>query len=395
MSYTVPTTKKLIFDYIASRDTVSKGELLQVFEVTSSSLTRLLEEMTTEGILEASGFGNSTGGRKPILYRVNPSHRYIIGFEISRFGSSIFVFDLQLNRIANVRWKMDATMTPDVLIHYAATQIQSILQQHHIPACQVIGIGIGAVGPLDQTHGVILNPLHFPADGWKDIAICEQLTVRTGIPSFLENGANTALIGEHWALRGERIKHMLYVHAGVGLRSAMMSEGQIVRGAFDLEGSFGQMIIQTDGTRLQEEGNYGALEAYASIPALEKQVRTQVKLGRETMLHPQAPENIHFDMILHALNQGDRLVADLFHQTGAYLGIGLANLINVLHPERVILGGPLMNADQSVYGTVIQVTRKNIYYAPDYQPTFSMGILKEDAVATGAAVMVRKAWDCE
>lgn len=395
LNYSIPTTKKRIFDYIAERETVSKAELLQSFDVTSSSLTRLLEEMLTERIIEASGFGSSTGGRKPILYRANAAYRYMIGFEISRISSSVALYDLQMNPLSDVRWKMDAQMTPDVLLERAANWIEDTLNQHHIDRDLVIGIGIGAVGPLDQANGIILTPLHFPAKGWQHVAICDWMTRRLGIPCRLDNGANAALIGEHYALRGEQMRHMLYVHAGVGLRSAMMSEGQIVRGAFDLEGSFGQMIIQTDGPRLQEDGNYGALEAYASIQALEKQVRTQVKMGRDTLLHTHEPEAIHFDLLIYALREGDRLVREHFIQAATYLGIGVANLINVLHPEQVILGGPLVHADVVIYDTIMHVAKKNIYYAPSYQPTFSPGVLGEDAVAAGAAVRIRRDWDCE
>lgn len=395
LNYAIPTTKKLIFDYIAARDTVSKAELLQAFAVTSSSLTRLLEEMIVEGIIEASGFGSSTGGRKPILYRIHATFRFMIGFEISRISSSVALYDLQMNRLSYTRWKMDAQMTPTVLLERAADQIEEMLHQHGIHPRLVIGIGIGAVGPLDQTNGMILTPLHFPAEGWQHVPICEWMTRRLGIPAQLDNGANTALIGEHYALRAEQMKHMLYVHAGVGLRSAMMSDGQIVRGAFDLEGSFGQMIIQTDGPRLQEDSNYGALEAYASIQALEKQVRTQVKMGRDTLLRIYEPEAIHFDLLTHALAGGDRLVKEHFIQAATYLGIGVANLINVLHPEQVILGGPLIHADPVIYDTIMHVAKKNIYYSPAYQPNFSPGELGEDAVAAGAAVMVRRDWDCE
>jgi len=395
LNYSIPTTKKLIFDYIAAKETVSKSELLQTFALTSSSLTRLLEEMLAERIIEASGFGSSTGGRKPILYRVNAGFRYMIGLEISRISSSVALYDLQMNLLAHTRWKMDAQMTPAVLLERAAHWIEEALLQHRIDPSLVIGIGIGAVGPLDQSNGIILTPLHFPAEGWQHVSICEWIKRRLGIPALLDNGANTALIGEHDALRGEQMKHMLYVHAGVGLRSAMMADGQIVRGAFDLEGSFGQMIIQTDGPRLQEDGNYGALEAFASIQALEKQVRTQVKMGRDTLLHTYEPETIHFDLLTYAMAAGDRLVREHFMQAATYLGIGVANLINVLHPERVILGGPLIHADSAIYDTIMHVAKKNIYYAPAYQPTFSPGVLGEDAVAAGAAVMVRREWDCE
>ncbi|MDP4098140.1 ROK family protein [Paenibacillus sp. P96] len=384
--------RKAVYERIAQQDDISKAELMAKFTLTGSSLTRLLEELVGEGWISESGLGQSTGGRRPILYQINPAHRYIFGLEISRLYSSLGLFDMKLNALSHTRWTMDETMTPERLIQYVQEQVEVMLEARHVPKEQVLGIGIGAVGPLDRNQGVILNPLYFPADGWSNVPICRLIEEKTGIPAQLDNGANAALAGEHWALRGENIQHMLYVHAGTGLRSAMMSGGQLVYGAVDMEGSIGQMIIQADGPRLHGTGNYGALEAFASVQALEQQVRTQVKMGRNQLKGAEniQPEAIHFGMLTEALHNDELFVHELFSQSAAYMGIGLANLINILHPELIVLGGALINAHGSYYDTAVSVAQKNIYYYPEYQPVFSKGMLQENAVAVGAAVLVLK-----
>ena len=218
-----------------------------------------------------------------------------------------------------------------------------------------------------------------------------MLEEATGIPAKLENGANTALMGEHWSMRHANPQHMLYVHAGVGLRSAMMSYGQIIHGSIDMEGAVGQMIIQTDGPRLHEDGNFGALEAFVTVQALERQAQSQARLGRSPLADAfpsLQPEQIRYDTLLQALRQEHPYAVELFQRSATHLGIGLANMINMLHPETVILGGVLMNSHESYFRTVIEVARKNTYYYPAYQPLFSKGELREDAVAAGAALMV-------
>ncbi|MFM9279888.1 ROK family protein [Paenibacillus jiagnxiensis] len=384
--------KKAVFERIAQKDDISKAELMAEFTLTSSSLTRLLEELVHEGWISESGLGQSTGGRRPILYQINSAHRYIFGLEISRLYSTLGLFDLKLNALSYKRWTMDETMTPERLIDNVQDQVEMMLEAHHVPKEQVLGMGIGAVGPLDRNQGVILNPLYFPAEGWSNVPVCRLIEEKTGIPAVLDNGANAALVGEHWALRGENLQHMLYVHVGTGLRSAMMSGGQLVYGAVDMEGSIGQMIIQADGPRLHSSGNYGALEAFASVQALEQQVRAQVKMGRNQLESADGvqPEAIHFAMLVEALRNGEAFVQELFSQSAAHMGIGLANLINILHPEMVILGGALISASGLYYDTAVSVAQKNIYYYPEYQPVFSKGILQENAVAVGGAVLVLK-----
>ncbi|SFS45477.1 ROK family protein [Paenibacillus sp. BC26] len=372
-------TKKKLYQHIANQGIVSKIDLLASFTITTSTMNRLLEDLLADGLIQESGRGSSTGGRKPILFEINPHYGYIIGLEISRFYSSLGLFDMQLNAKSLVRWRMDEDMTPGRFVAHVAQQIRALLKDHDLTQDRIISIGIGAVGPLDRARNMILKPLHFRAQGWSDVPICQLIEEACGIPAILDNGANTALIGEHWALRQEQPQHMLYVHAGVSLRSAMMSQGRIIHGSVDMEGSIGQMIIQKDGPRLQDTGNYGALEAFVSVLALEKQAQTRDNL-----------RGANYDSLLRELSRNNPVVQGLFLEAAGNLGIGLANLINSFHPETIILGGVLISSHESFYSTAIETAIANTYYYPEYTPVFSKGALKEDAVAAGAALMARE-----
>jgi len=385
----MPSPKQFIYYHIAERGIVSKADLLHYFSMKSSTMTRLLEEMVSDRLILASGFGPSSGGRKPILYETNPDFGYFFGLEISRYYSTLGFFDARMNLKSITRWRMDEAMTPECLIDHVHRNMKAFLHDHGIEPGQVLGVGIGAVGPLDRESGIILRPLHFASRGWSDVYICRMIEERTGFPAQLENGANTALMGEQWAMRMMQPQHMLYVHAGVGLRSAMMSNGQIIQGSIDMEGAIGQMIVQSDGPRLSDNGNYGALEAFATVQALEKQAQAQAKMGRGnwSVAHPN---KIRYDDLLQALRQGNPHTQELFQQAASYLGIGLANMINMFHPDTIILGGTLINSNESFYETAIGIALKNTYYYPKFQPSFSKGELQEDAVAAGAALMVWK-----
>jgi len=388
----LPSPRTIIYRLIAEQGMRSKADLMSEIDLTGSTLTRLLEDMVADGLLVVSGLGPSNGGRRPILYEINANYGYFFGLDISRRYSALGFFDMNMNPKSFTRWRMDEAMTPEQLCSHVAVNIRSILQDHRIDREQVLGLGIGAVGPLDRMAGRIARPLNFPAKDWKDVPICDLLTEATGIPAYLENGSNAALIGEQWAMRGDKLQHMLYVHAGVGLRSAMMSYGQIVHGTLDMEGSIGQMVIQTDGIRLLDYGNYGALEAYVSVQALEKRARADAKMGRGDLagLFLGPPDSINYDLLLQALNQGNPYVMELFLQSAAYFGVGLANMINLFHPEAIILGGALVHSHDAFYQTAIKTAIANTFYYPEYQPVFTKGRLREDAVATGAAIAVWK-----
>ncbi|MDQ1912345.1 ROK family transcriptional regulator [Paenibacillus sp. GD4] len=381
---------KEIYELIRKQGTVSKIDLLEQSGLTGSTLTRTLDELVEQGLILEAGFGDSTGGRRPILYETNPHYGFVFGLDISRLYSKLILCDLHMNKIDSRRFPMTDASTPEVLLKDIIASVLDMLSTHQIPARAVIGMGIGAVGPLDRFSGTILEPLHFPAPGWRNIPITPYLEDALGFPVLLDNGANTAIIGESWMDRNRDYRHLLYVHTGVGLRSSMMSDGKIVYGAVDMEGSIGQMIIQTDGQRLWGEGNYGALESYASIHALELQAQSRVKQGRDTLLRrlePQ-PERLSFSHLQQALQANDPLTVELFTQAATYFGIGLSNLLNILHPEKVILGGSLISSHPSFFHTATRVAIQNTYHYPTYQVVFSQGALGDEALVTGAAVMV-------
>jgi len=380
--------KKSIYNYMARNDIVSKADLLQLFELNSSALTRLLDDLTSGNLIEECGLGQSTGGRKPILYQINAHYGYMLGLDISRTYSILGLFNMKLEPLDFVTWTMNDAMTPDRLITLLEQAVQHFLDKHSISRDKLIGIGIGAVGPLERTSGTIINPQYFHAPGWTNVPLRNLIEQRLQLAAIIDNGANTALLGEYWHDRSNEIKHVLYVHVGIGIRSAMMSGGQLVHGAVDVEDAFGQMIIETDGTRLHTASNYGALEAYASIQAMEKEVRTQVKLGRNPLSEAVLPEQIDFQLMLKELRRQNLYIEQLFEQAAAYLGIGLANLINILHPEKIIVGGPLSHYSELFFQTAVVSAQKNIYHSPQYDPVFSRGQLGEKVVATGAATMV-------
>lgn len=381
---------KEIYEHIRKHGVVSKIELLEKSGLTGSTLTRTLEELTIQGFIAEAGFGESTGGRRPILYTINSDYAYVFGLDISRIYSKLMLFDMQMNRLEAKRWVMTEQTTPQVLLEEIAAEAEAMLLKRGRTGDRVLGMGIGAVGPLDRESGVLLDPLHFPAPGWTQVHVTEFLEQRLGFPVMLDNGANTALIGESWSDRGRDYRHLLYVHVGVGLRSAMMTGGHVVYGAVDMEGSIGQMIIQTDGPRLWGQGNYGALESYVSIPALEQQARSRLKQGRDSALQrmERDPDLIHFAHLQQALQENDPLTVELFTQAATYFGIGLSNLLNILHPEKVILGGAVIGSHPGFFHIATRAAIQRTYYYPKYQVVFSQGSLGDDALAAGAALMV-------
>jgi predicted NBD/HSP70 family sugar kinase len=375
LEHRIPFRKaKIVLEHIMRQDISSKQELLEQTRLTGSTMTRILEELEDQGLIEQAGYGESTGGRKPTLYRPNPLYGYLFGLDISRTYSHLILYDFVLNKQEEQRWRMDSRMTPEVLLELIIQSAQDMCARRKINVERLLGIGVGAVGPLDAEAGLILEPLYFPAKGWKQVKLCERLRDALNIPVFLENGANTAVFGEYWADREQQLRHLLYLHAGAGLRSSMMTNGRIVYGGFDMEGAVGQMVVDADGVPPREAwGNPGALESYATTYAIEKKARE--RLGRD----------IEWSDYAHTQ---DPILLELIQESARYFGIGIANVVNIMHPEKVILGGPLIAAHPLFFQVATETAIKHTCYYPAYHVQFTRGALGDEAIAAGAAALL-------
>lgn len=389
----LPDLKGEIVRFIANRKQVSKLELQERFSVTSSTLTRMLQELVDEQLIVHSGYGPSRGGRKPILYTLNAQYRYIIGIEISRFYTVLGLFDMSLKPISVTRWRMDSSMDPESYFDYVNQNISSFCKDHQISRDQIIGVGVGAVGPLDRKQGIILNPKYYEAAGWNQVNIKALIEEKLGLRAVLDNGADCAAMGEQHALRliGIDAEHLLYIQVGIGLRSAVISGGHIVQGMTDREGAFAQMIVKAGDPAILPGSTAGALENYVTIAAIIEQTKQQLRLGRQLFKHLPATkeQDVTFDLLVRELHQQNLAIIELFQQSAAYLGIGVANLINTFQPGKIILGGVLVNAHKP-YAQLVEETAHHFTYNYDgHQAEFMEGLLMEDAVAIGAALLVR------
>src|SRR5699024_7839478 len=136
-----------------------------------------------------------TGGRPPALYEINPTYNYIIGIDISRTHTKIVIVDLNFNIIDQYAITMTKKHTPSYTINVIIQKIHEMMSRLHLPTEQILGVGIGTVGPLDRDNGIILNPELFLAPGWQNVSIVQAL--HEAFPKqviLLENGANTAAL---------------------------------------------------------------------------------------------------------------------------------------------------------------------------------------------------------
>lgn len=208
---------------------------------------------------------------------------------------------------------------------------------------EIAALGIGAPGPLDPVTGMVHQA---PNLGWKNVPLKEILVEKVRFPVLVDNDANLAALGEYSFGAGERSGHMVYVTVSTGVGGGLILDGNIYHGAFGGAGEIGHMVIDPRGP-VCGCGHHGCLEALASGTAMAARARELVAKGAGKGILQEAgglSEIIDAKTVARAAARGDGEALHILRQAGSALGVGLANVVNLLNPERVVLGGGAISA---------------------------------------------------
>jgi glucokinase len=212
-----------------------------------------------------------------------------------------------------------------------------------------VGVGVGAPGPLDREHGVVIIA---PNLGWTNFPLRQRMQDRLALPTSLDNDANCATFGEWWQGAARGARNVVGLTIGTGIGGGLILNGALYHGASDMAGEVGHTTIDMNG-RYCKCGNYGCLEAYASGPAIATRAReVLVREGTRSAIRDMVGgrlEEITAQTVYDAAKGGDQLASEIVRDTGRYLGAGIANLLNIFNPDRVVIAGGVTAAGDALF----------------------------------------------
>lgn len=295
-----------------------------------------------------------------------PNGSFVIGVDLGGTKISAGAVNLDGSRTVGVR---SIPTQAELGAEGVAERINSVIEGvildaiHETGATRTdfVGIGIGAPGPLDRANGIVVVA---PNLGWKNFPLRERVTSRFGLPATLDNDANCATVGEWWlgAARGGR--NVVGITIGTGIGGGLIFDGKLYHGSSDVAGEIGHTTIDVSG-RHCNCGNYGCLEAYASGPAIA--TRAREALLREdtasllpTMVDAQL-DRITAELVYEAARKGDGLANEIVRDTARYLGAGIANLLNVVNPDVVVVAGGVTRAGEALFAPLNAEVRRRAF----------------------------------
>ncbi|KIV55992.1 hypothetical protein AM501_20075 [Aneurinibacillus migulanus] len=378
---------KTMYRTIYEHGPISRADILEKVKAKQTTVARFIEELLENGFIQERGLGKSSGGRPPVLYHIDTTKGYIIGVDLSRSHTKILLFDLAFNQIDASSVIMTFAHTPEQVFSYIIEVIARFMTKHGFTVDELLGIGVGSVGPLNREKGIILQPEAFLAPGWKNIDVAALLCKAYPVRIMLENGANTAALGEYTYAKVP-YKNVLYCISGAGLRCGMIANGQIMHMRSGDANAYGHTVIQVDGLRCSC-GNQGCLAAYVSFGYIIEEVKRKAGFSASSLLQDgQNKDSLSIYQIIRAANEGDHVANEVLMKSAYYYGVGIANLVNSLHPELVIVNSAIVYEVPSYYAKIVETASQYIYGTEREDTKFSPGLLQSNAAATGAAIMI-------
>lgn len=372
--------KTLILNVIRTDGPISRAEIAKKTNLTPPTVTNIVSELISSGLVIESNLGESKGGRKPIMLTINTSAFHVVGVDVGSRQISIVVTDLNASVFESHQVDLPRPLSEGRFMTLLKNGIRTVMDKP-LKEGSIVGIGIGMHGLVNPDRGVAIFA---PNLNLRNMALREQLEAEFHVPVEVDNDVRAMALGESWFGNGRGIDNFICVNVGNGVGAGIILDQKLFRGASFTAGEVGHTTVDPDGPPCTC-GNNGCLQTLVSGPAVAARAREQIQAGRSSVLEGK---DITGEAIYHAALEGDALALDILRQTGRYLGIGLANLINTLNPERVIVGGGVAKAARFIMGPLKETVAARALDTPARSTTIVTAKLGDQATVIGAVALV-------
>lgn len=328
--------RAVVLDLVRRFGPIPKTDLADRSGLAASSVLNIISSLSRQGLVRTVGFGPSTGGRPPALIELNPEARYAAGVNIHSAGVEAVLLNLAGDIVGRTGLPVQNGPGAESVADTAVEAVEQVLRLAHVDPGRILGAGIGV------------------ADPDVDPSLPARLERKLGLPVALDRSANLCALAEyrHGVGKDSPRDTLAYVYADEAVSVGLIVDGKLFRGRNGQAGDLGHTVVDVNGP-LCRCGSYGCLDTLASIRSIIRRVVSNGKLMGAPDLHPGFTgdwDAVSFAAVTQALERGDAVVETIFNQSIAYLSLGITNLIRLLQPQRVVVGGQLFDQTDSPFG---------------------------------------------
>jgi N-acetylglucosamine repressor len=377
-----------VLNVIWEKKITTRKELSRITSITIPTISNIICLLKEKNLIMIGEKGESTGGRNPELIEFNSSSYYVIGISLKVYKVRGFITDLFGKKVKEFVIDADYSGEHANILGQLNIVMEKLLDNFEGKE-KILGIGVAFPGTIDSETGIVMDsPIIGNGIG---VNIIDFIEGKFGYNTFVGNNANLCALNEYWFGQGINKKNILFIFAGYGIGSGMVINGEIYTGWRNAAGEIGHSVIKIDGERCYC-GNYGCLETIASYPALFSEFVRRVKVGEKTKLRGIADKKFSIKLvneIFESAKEGGELSSAIIKRIGRYLGVATANLINILNPEIIIIGGDYIKVKDIIEESIVETARLRAWHSSkDTEIVFTdFGL---DACVYGASTIVIK-----
>ncbi len=331
---------------------ISRVEIAKMTGLTPPTVTNITTRLLKLGLIMEDRIGESSGGRRPLLLKINNLLAAVSILYIRSEKIIGYVIDPQFKILWEDSRMIKGRKEEEVL----EIMLEMIQECRRAAAVPVLAVGVVVCGPVRVKEGIAV---FVPTVGWKNAPLRAMIEEQIDLPVFIENDVKALSNGEYYYGSVKDARSMILLKVSNGIAGGIILNGGFYRGVNDSAGEVGHTTIDIAGP-MCSCGNYGCLEALASENALVVAVVKALKEGQVSLVYDMVDGNLDHVTpadIYEAANAKDEVAVRVLEQAARYLGIGIANFINIFNPEIVILGGGIVRGRQYMEDIIRQTIK--------------------------------------
>ncbi len=360
---------------------LTRQEVGAVAGLSPATVSNLVAALVAEGVVAEVGLEDSNGGRPRGLLQVNPGYGYVIGVDVGESAFLVELFDFALQPLARHTSVTDMTvLDPDDAVSHIVDGVEVVIAEAGVARTAILGVGVGVPGLVEHHADAVV---HGQSVGWHAVPLEKMLRDRTGLPILVDNGAKTLGQAERWFGAARSTGNAVIVLLGIGVGMCIISNAEVYRGATSSASEWGHTTVVAGG-RTCRCGAQGCLEAYAGAGAI---VARYEHLKRRRAVSGPGELEAGISGIIAAAGR-DRIADQVLEETVTYLGAGLADLVNLFNPERIVVGGWLgRSLSDALLPRIREAAGRQALRLPFSRVEIVQAELGPDAVALGGATL--------
>ena len=381
--------QRIIFNIIREKGPISKREILKISHLGWATVSKFVNKLLKDKFIKETGKGKSKGGRCPKLFTLDKENLFILGLDFELSTLTGIVVNLEPKVILRVEKRMPVPRDRVKMQKVISEILRDIFAKLQIPSRRIIGVGIGVpaflhrdISSHKRNGDITLYSIKGP-----DLIDIEYLENKFKIPVFVDHNIRAMALSEKWFGKGRNENNLLFLSIRSGIGMAIYINGKLYRGTDGIAGEVGHIVLNKNGPICQC-GKRGCFEAYVGKGRIIEQVKRELKKRAIMNLKGKSLSNIDLDDIFQSARIGDEACYRVLEEVAEWIGIVIANLINILNPPLVIIGGDIVRGKDVLEKKILETISRHALYASRENTKVVFSELGKSEGAMGAATIV-------